>query len=115
MSEKSSLAYAYLMGYDDALAKRKPDASKTEVLASGDLAAENAKLREESSKYNDLYVHAIADAEAWHLQWSAEHQENAKLRELVLDMYEMAYPEYPSAFAAAFANRMRELGVEVPD
>lgn len=39
--------------------------------------------------------------------------ENAKLRELVRDMYEMAYPEYPSAFEAAFADRMRELGVEV--
>lgn len=39
--------------------------------------------------------------------------ENAKLRELVRDMYEMAYPEYPSAFEAAFADRMRELGIEV--
>lgn len=39
--------------------------------------------------------------------------ENAKLRELVRDMYEMAYPEYPSAFDAAFSDRMRELGVEV--
>lgn len=37
--------------------------------------------------------------------------ENAKLRELVRDLYEMAYPEYPSAFDAAFADRMRELGV----
>lgn len=40
-------------------------------------------------------------------------EENIKLRELVWDMYEMAYPEYPSAFEAAFADRMRELGVEV--
>ena len=38
--------------------------------------------------------------------------DNARLRELVQDMYEMAYPEYPSAFDAAFADRMRELGVE---
>lgn len=37
--------------------------------------------------------------------------ENAKLRELVRDLYEMAYPEFPSAFEAAFADRMRELGV----
>jgi len=56
---------------------------RTEVLCGHicDLEAENAKLREESSKYRDLYAHAIADAEVWHLQWSAEHQENAKLRE----------------------------------
>lgn len=39
--------------------------------------------------------------------------ENAKLRELCADIYEMAYHEYPSAFEAAFADRMRELGVEV--
>ena len=38
--------------------------------------------------------------------------ENAKLRELVRDLYEMAYPECPSAFEAAFADRMRELGVD---
>ena len=39
----------------------------------------------------------------------------AKLRELVADMYEMAYPEYPSAFKSAFADRMHELGVEVDE
>jgi len=39
--------------------------------------------------------------------------ENAKLRELCVDIYEMAYHEFPSAFEAAFADRMRELGVEV--
>jgi hypothetical protein len=39
--------------------------------------------------------------------------ENIKLRELVRDMYEMAYPEFPSAFEAAFADRMREMGMEV--
>ena len=40
-------------------------------------------------------------------------RENAKLRELVADIYEMAYYEYPSAFEMAFADRLRELGVEV--
>jgi hypothetical protein len=39
--------------------------------------------------------------------------ENAKLRELCADIYEMAYYEYPSAFEAAFSGRMRDLGVEV--
>ena len=38
--------------------------------------------------------------------------ENAKLRELVADLYDMAWHEYPSAFEAAFADRMRELGLE---
>ena len=52
-----------------------------------DLKSENAKLLEEISKYCDLYVHAIADAEAWHLQWSAEHQERARLRDLFSKVY----------------------------
>lgn len=42
-----------------------------------------------------------------------ESEQTEELRELVRDMYEMAYPEYPSAFAAAFADRMSELGMEV--
>lgn len=46
MSIKNDLGLAYHMGYDDALAKRKPDASKTQILASDDLAEENSKLRE---------------------------------------------------------------------
>lgn len=39
--------------------------------------------------------------------------ENAKLCELVLELYEMAQPEAPSMFEAEFADRLRELGVEV--
>lgn len=41
--------------------------------------------------------------------------ENAALRELVRDMYEMAYPEYPSAFDATFADLMHELGLEASE
>ena len=62
--------------------------------------AENAKLRE------DVAETALMLGAAW------EHC--SKLRELCADIYEMAYHEYPSAFEAAFADRMRELGVEVP-
>lgn len=46
MSIKNDLGLAYHMGYEDALAKRKPDASQTQILASDDLADENANLRE---------------------------------------------------------------------
>jgi hypothetical protein len=63
-----------------------------------ELVAENAKLRAENAKLLDM-------RDTW-------TENDAKLRELVRDMYEMAYPEYPSAFAAAFADRMRELGVD---
>lgn len=34
MSIKSDLSLAYIMGYDDALAGRRPDSSKANVLAS---------------------------------------------------------------------------------
>lgn len=70
--------------------------------------AENAKLREERDMYRDLVdcmVHPdVPD------QLAAE---NDKLRELCGDIYEMAYHEYPSAFEATFADRMRELGVKL--
>lgn len=38
--------------------------------------------------------------------------ENVKLRQLVTELYDMAWHECPSAFEAAFADRMRELGVQ---
>lgn len=38
--------------------------------------------------------------------------ENAKLRELVRELYEIAQPEAPSMFEAEFADRMREIGIE---
>ena len=114
MSEKSSLAYAYLMGYDDALAKRKPDASKTEVLASGDLAAENAKLREEFNKMD-----------VWHSkELTAAMDENAKLRELLQRLLmeyryisvrpRKVYMQHERRMRV-IEEEMRELGVEVPD
>ena len=39
----------------------------------------------------------------------------AKLRELVRELYEIAQPEAPSMFEAEFADRMRELGIEVDE
>ena len=64
---------------------------------------ETKQLKAENAKLRGQYETVIADYRS----------EVAKLRELVRDMYEMAYPEYPSAFDAAFADRMRELGIEV--
>ena len=39
--------------------------------------------------------------------------ENVKLRELVRDLYETAYFEYPSMYEKLFSERIRELGIEV--
>ena len=62
----------------------------------------------EMYRKNELLNPAIASRAVLELEL-----ENAKLRELCADIYEMAYHEYPSAFEAAFSGRMRELGVEV--
>jgi len=57
-----------------------------------ELQAENAKLRGARDVWQDNDV---------------------KLRELVRDIYESAYYEYPSYFESKFAGRMRALGIEV--
>lgn len=66
MSAENDLALAYLMGYDDALAKRKPDASKARVLGPYDLAVENARLQEQMERLvtllrNDCDIEASWD------------------------------------------------------
>lgn len=40
--------------------------------------------------------------------------ENAKLRKLCFALYKFAYDEYPDGTELNFADRMRELEVEVP-
>ena len=56
---------------------------------------------------------AIADG----LEWEVDDlkAENAKLRELVRDLYDAAWYEYPSAYEATYAKRLKELGIEVGD
>lgn len=49
----------------------------------------------------------------WHGRALEMEAENAKLRELLAELYESAWLEYPSAFEHTFAERLRELGVEV--
>ena len=73
MSIKNDLGLAYHMGYDDALAKRKPDASKTQVLAPYDLATENPDGVD--ARYLGLTANKLAKI-ATDLK-----SENAKLRE----------------------------------
>lgn len=41
--------------------------------------------------------------------------ENDKLRELCSALYEFAYDEYPDSAELNFADRMRELGIEVKE
>ena len=73
------------------------DARETLERRIDELCEENERLRLRHKGYVADLQEAVA--------------ENAKLRELVRDLYEMAYPECPSAFEAAFADRMRELGI----
>lgn len=80
MNVRNDLALAYHMGYDDALAKRKPDASKAQVLAPYDLAEENSKLRELCA---DLYAEMITYSSAPNYNASVWTQ---KLREFGIEV-----------------------------
>lgn len=91
------------------------------------LEEENAKLREElEAAKHDLQVFSMGavklDAENDKLRTQLDdvtaslgrvEERNAKLRELVRDLYEFAMDEYPDGAELNFANRMRELGVEL--
>ena len=64
---------------------------------------ENAKLREEFNKMD-----------VWHSkELTAAMDENSKLRELCASLYEFAMGEYPDGTELNFADRMKELGIEV--
>lgn len=71
-----------------------------------ELEYENIKLREDCDRL-------VIKLNVEHIVRQNVEIENAKLRELCADIYEMAYYEYPSAFETAFAERMRELRVGV--
>lgn len=73
-----------------------------------DLKDENEKLREERDMYRDLV--GMMDHPDLNVQLQAE---NEKLRELLAELYESAWLEHPSAFEHTYAERLRELGVEV--
>lgn len=61
---------------------------------------------------------ADAQTEAMAAYCQAEHDlkqlqaENAKLRELLAELYESARLEHPSAFERTYGDRLRELGVD---
>ena len=125
MTAENDLALAYHMGYDDALAKRKPDASKAQVLAPYDLATENAKLRGQLEKSEEgrerqadnliNKCHTIARLQTG----------NSKLRKLAADLlkgFECGWPsdvcgdcerdaEGMPTHGCSLRNRARELGV----
>lgn len=67
--------------------------------------AENAKLREDFNKMDVWYSKEL----------NAYVSENAKLRELCASLYEFAMSEYPDGTELNFADRMRELGIEVEE
>ena len=92
--------------------------------------AENAKLREERDHWHVEQVHAYGNWEDAYRRAAELEAENAKLRELVRDMWRFtgtACKKYPRLFDPAaqggqmvqlnmidaFEQRMRELGIEV--
>lgn len=71
------LAMAYHMGYEDALARRKPMPSKTEMLESAGIADEREALRELCA---DLAAHLL-EAERIHGDYLMPDGYMARLRE----------------------------------
>lgn len=105
------------------------------------LDKENAKLREELAKARDpqriggqadpeSFVYAIEQLREFRWQHAtndedaipyinnvaaAHERDNAKLRELCAGLYEFAMSENPDGTELNFADKMQELGIEVPD
>lgn len=95
------------------------------------LQAENDKLREQIERLvtllrNDCDIDASWDGlrRFWNIGLTESgclmrdrackaEAENSKLRELLAELYESAWLEHPSAFEHTYADRMRELGIEV--
>jgi len=55
----------------------------------------------------------LSDFERCNADLDRLEAENKKLRDLVRDLYAAAWYEYPSAFEATYAKRLKELGIEV--
>ena len=68
---------------------------------------------ERARRADDLYYGEVKRSDLCHIIARLE-EENVKLRELVKELYAMAYYEAPSAFDDAFIERLTdELGIEV--
>lgn len=80
------------------------DARETLERRIDELCAENERLRQQVAS---IIGRSFRTAD----KMDCLDTENAKLRELVRDIYVSAYYEYPSYFESKFAGRMRELGI----
>ena len=74
MSIKTDLMLAYHMGFEDALAKRKPDTRKTATLVTVDFEAENRKH------------HALLDYALPIAMYAASTEEGDRIRELMREV-----------------------------
>lgn len=68
---------------------------------------------------NEHFARAMTDAQVSYIEAERAvcdlEAENAELRELCASLYEFAMSEYPDGTELNFADRLRELGVEVPE
>lgn len=74
MNTKTDLMLAYHMGYEDAIAKRKPDARKTAIIVTVDFEAENRKL------------HALLDFVLPIAMYAASTEEGDRIREMMREV-----------------------------
>lgn len=83
-----------------------------------ELKAENAKLREERNHWKVEQTHAYSNWEDAHKRVTEVEAENAKLQELVEDMWLDGMCECDERLTCDkceyhYTDRMRELGIEV--
>ena len=78
-----------------------------------DIADEVEKLQDENERLRSCLSDSAENSKQIMHEAHVQEEENAKLRELLSELYESAWLEYPSAFEHTFAERLRELGVEV--
>lgn len=76
---------------------------------------DNVTVRVDAVITDEQYREAMSAVRAASERMDLLEAENAKLRELCVSLYEFAMSEYPDGTELNFADRLRELGVEVDE
>lgn len=76
---------------------------------------DNVTVRVDAVITDEQYREAMSAVRAASERMDLLEAENAKLRKLCVSLYEFAMSEYPDGTELNFADRLRELGVEVDE
>ena len=88
---------------------------RQDVVADVDEILENVINANMPSMPYDLYLELFDAVDGLGVEIENLQSKNVKLRELCASLYEFAMSEYPDGTELNFADRMRELGIEVDE